>query len=50
LIFDVNPDPSAALPDAVVAAKEVRLLLKELGLTSFVKTTGGKGLDIVLPV
>ncbi len=50
LIFDLDPDPSVAWPDVVVAAKEVRLLLQELGLTSFLKTTGGKGLHIVVPI
>ena len=34
----------------VVAAKEVKLLLHEIGLKSFVKTTGGKGLHIVVPI
>ena len=50
LIFDLDPDPSVAWPEVVVAAKEVRLLLQELGLTSFLKTTGGKGLHIVVPI
>jgi bifunctional non-homologous end joining protein LigD len=50
LIFDLDPDPSVEWPRVVVAAREVRLLLKELGLTSFLKTTGGKGLHVVVPV
>ncbi len=50
LIFDLDPDPSVDWPQVVIAAKEVRLLLKELGLKSFVKTTGGKGLHIVVPI
>jgi bifunctional non-homologous end joining protein LigD len=50
LIFDLDPDPSVEWPEVVVAAKEVRLLLQELGLTSFLKTTGGKGLHIVVPI
>ena len=50
LIFDLDPDPAIDWPHLVAAANEVRLLLEELGLTSFLKTTGGKGLHIVVPV
>ena len=50
LIFDLDPDPAVKWPQVVAAAKEVKLLLEELGLVSFVKTTGGKGLHIVVPI
>jgi bifunctional non-homologous end joining protein LigD len=50
LIFDLDPDPSVAWSQVIVAAREVKLLLEELGLTSFVKTTGGKGLHVVIPI
>jgi bifunctional non-homologous end joining protein LigD len=50
LIFDLDPDPTVDWPQVVTAAKEVRLLLKELGLIAFLKTTGGKGLHLVVPV
>lgn len=50
LIFDLDPDEAVSWPRVVAAAKEVRLLLEELGLASFLKTTGGKGLHIVVPI
>jgi bifunctional non-homologous end joining protein LigD len=50
LIFDLDPDPSVDWPRVVAAAREVRLMLEELGLKSFLKTTGGKGLHLVVPI
>jgi len=50
LIFDLDPDPSVEWPDVVNAARETRLVLKDIGLVSFLKTTGGKGLHIVAPI
>ncbi len=50
LIFDLDPDPAVDWPQVVDAARAVRGLLEELGLTSFLKTTGGKGLHLVVPV
>ena len=50
LFFDVDPEPPATLSDAA----EVALLLKEklydMGLTPFVKTSGKKGLHVVIPI
>ncbi len=50
LIFDLDPDED--LPWSVVteAAFELKAALKKKGLESFVKTTGGKGLHIVVPI
>lgn len=50
LIFDLDPDPSIAWKTVVNAARQLRDFLGELGLESFVKTTGGKGLHLVVPI
>jgi bifunctional non-homologous end joining protein LigD len=50
LIFDLDPDESLAWTTVTAAAAEVRARLKKLGLTSFLKTTGGKGLHVVIPI
>jgi bifunctional non-homologous end joining protein LigD len=50
IIFDLDPDEAVTWPTLCDAAQEVRDRLKQLGLESFVKTTGGKGLHVVAPV
>lgn len=50
LIFDLDPAPGIAWSKVVASAFEVRDYLAQYQLTSFVKTTGGKGLHVVVPI
>ena len=50
MVIDLDPDTSLRFSDVVSAALEVRDALQGLGLKCWVKTTGGKGLHVQLPL
>ena len=50
IIFDLDPDESLTWKTLCTAAADVRQRLKKIGIESFLKTTGGKGLHIVAPI
>jgi bifunctional non-homologous end joining protein LigD len=50
LVFDLDPGPGIGWKDIVTGAREVRDRLTALKLKSFLKTSGGKGLHVVLPI
>lgn len=50
IIFDLDPGPAVPWRAMVEAARLVRTALQGLGLESWIKTTGGKGLHIVVPI
>ena len=50
LIFDFDPADDVPWRRITQAAKDLQTLLQKLGLTGFLKTTGGKGLHVVVPI
>lgn len=50
VIFDLDPDEDVPWHRVTTAAQTLRVLLDGLGLASFLRTTGGKGLHVVLPL
>ena len=50
MTFDLDPHEAVPWQRMIEAARELRARLKEIGLRSFLKTTGGKGLHVVVPL
>jgi bifunctional non-homologous end joining protein LigD len=50
LVIDLDPDEAVPWSEVIAAARLVREEFARFGLESFVKTTGGKGLHVVVPI
>ncbi len=50
MVFDLDPDPALGWDRMIEAAQLTRTLLEEIGLRAFCKTSGGKGLHVVVPL
>ena len=50
IVLDLDPGPEIDWKTVVASARVVRTLLQTLDLESFVKTTGGRGLHVVVPL
>src|SRR6478752_4811212 len=50
LVFDLDPGPGTGWKDVVAAARDVHERLESIKLKTFLKTSGGKGLHVVLPI
>jgi bifunctional non-homologous end joining protein LigD len=50
LVFDLDPGPPADIEKCCHVARALRGMLSQLGLETFVKTSGGKGLQVYAPL
>ena len=50
IVWDLDAGPEVSWKQTVAAARLLREVLEALGLVAWVKTTGGRGLHIVVPI
>jgi bifunctional non-homologous end joining protein LigD len=50
IVFDLDPHPTVAWPRVIAAARELNRQLKSIGIHAFLRTSGGKGLHVVVPL
>ena len=50
IFFDLDPEPPASIEEATKVALVLKEKLDKLGLRSFVKTSGKKGLHVLVPI
>jgi bifunctional non-homologous end joining protein LigD len=50
LVFDLDPGPGLGWKDIVAGARDLRRRLGEVGLESFARLSGGKGVHVVVPI
>ncbi len=50
IVFDLDPPSVEEFSLAIIAAKQMKVIFDQFKLTSFVKTSGGKGLQVYIPL